>query len=196
MPDGSDRSSGHEARRERRNRKVARALVLKHEGEAIGIATRDIARILSAEFDENVAVGTVRNYLWDPRGAKARAIKDTYRGTCRACGEPTSGGDGPDDAREYCQRHKHLRPGSRLQKHTRDSIKAALRQWYRAHGFWPNSHDLNRHWAERRGGEALRRFQQFRLSASSVVHHFGTVQAGVDAAKRDESVGRALDLGN
>jgi hypothetical protein len=64
------------------------------------------------------------------------------------------------------------------------------------HGFWPDSHDLNRHWAERRGGEALRRFQQFRLSASSVVHHFGTVQAGVDAAKRDKSVGRALDLGN
>jgi hypothetical protein len=196
MPDGSDRRSGHEARRERRNRKVARALVLKHEGEAIGITTRELARILSAEFAEEVAVGTVRNYLWDPRGEKARAIKDSYRGTCRSCGEPTSGGDGPDDAREYCQRHKHLRPGSRLQKHTQDSIKAVLRRWYRAHGFWPNSHDLNRHWAERRGGEALRRFQQFRLSASSVVHHFGTVQAGVDAAKHDESVGRSLALGN
>jgi hypothetical protein len=195
MPDGSHRSSGHEARRERRNRKVARALVLNHEGDAIGVTPREIARILSAEFGEKVAVGTVRNYLWDPRGEKARAIKDSYRGTCRACGEPTSGGDGPNDAREYCQRHKHLRPESPLRKHSAESIKAMLRHWYQVHGFWPNSHDLNRHWAKRRGGDALRRFEQLQLSASTVVHHFGTVKAGVDAAKRDESAGLPFDVG-
>lgn len=159
-----------------------------------GITNREIARVLSAEFGEEVAVSAVRNYLWDPRGEKARAIKESYRGTCHACGEPTSGGDGPREAREYCQRHKHLRPGSQLQKHTGESIKTTLRRWYRAHRFWPNSHDLSRHWAERRGGEALHRFEQFGLSASTVVHHFGTVKAGVKAAERDETVAVPLDI--
>jgi len=192
MLDPDDTATGHAARRDRRNRKVARALVLKHEGEAHGVTNREIARILSAEFGEQVAVGTVRNYLWDPRGEKARAIKESYRGLCRECGEPTSGGDGPRGARDYCQRHKHLRPGSPLQKHTPESIKATLRRWYQAYGSWPKSHDLNRHWAERRGGEALRRFEQFGLSASSVSHHFGTVKAGVEAAERDEAALLAL----
>jgi hypothetical protein len=194
MHDAGDTRTGHEERRERRTQKVARALVLKHEGAARAITNREIARVLTAEFGEEVAVSTVRNYLWDPRGAKARAIKESYRGTCLACGEPTSGGDGPREAREYCQRHKHLRPESPLRRHTGESIKAMLRQWYRAYGFWPNSHDLNRHWTERRGGEALRWLEEIPLSASTVVHHFGTVKAGVDAAKDDEAAGRTLDL--
>jgi hypothetical protein len=193
MPTPSDTAaSGHQARRERRNRKVARALVLKHEGERRAITNREIAQILSAEFGEEVAVGTVRNYLWDRDGEKARTIKEGYRGACKQCGEPTSGGDGPRQARDYCQRHKHLRPASALRKHTPQSIKATLRRWHRAHGFWPNSHDLSRHWAKQRGGEPLRRFEQFGLSASTVAHHFGTVKAGVEAAQRDEAARVAL----
>jgi hypothetical protein len=81
-----------------------------------------------------------------------------------------------------------------MRRHTAESIKAMLRHWYRVHGFWPNSRDLNRHWAKRRGGEALRRFEQFQLSASTVVYHIGTVTAGVEAAKRDEPAGLPLDV--
>jgi hypothetical protein len=192
MPTPSDTAGGHQARRERRNRKAGRALVLKHEGEGRGITNREIAQVLSAEFGEHVAVGTVRNYLWDRDGGKARRIKEGYRGACKECGEPMSGGGGPRGARDYCQRHKHLRPASALRKHTPKSIKATLRRWYRAHGFWPNSHDLSRHWAKQRGGEPLRRFEQLELSASTVAHHFGTVKAGIQAAQRDDAARIAL----
>ena len=42
MPTPSDTAGGHQARRERRNRKAARALVLKHEGERRAITNREI----------------------------------------------------------------------------------------------------------------------------------------------------------
>lgn len=35
--------------------------------------------------------------------AAARALKETYRGTCRACGKPTTGCNGPGSAPELCQ---------------------------------------------------------------------------------------------
>jgi hypothetical protein len=36
--------------------------------------------------------------------ATSRALKERYRGTCRECGKPTTGSDGPQSGRELCVR--------------------------------------------------------------------------------------------
>jgi hypothetical protein len=36
------------------------------------------------------APSTIKAYLYDPTGEKARAVKCRYRGTCLGCGAPTS----------------------------------------------------------------------------------------------------------
>src|SRR4051794_7561275 len=50
------------------------------------------------------APATIKAYLYDPSGEKAKAIKTRYRGTCRACGATTSPRNGKGDAYEYCRR--------------------------------------------------------------------------------------------
>lgn len=50
-----------------------------------------------------VANQTVHAWLSDPDGAKQRARKDSYRGTCIDCGAPTNGSAGPSKAPQRCQ---------------------------------------------------------------------------------------------
>lgn len=45
---------------------------------------------------------TVNNIFSDPDGEKMRARKEGYRGTCRRCGGPTTGGDGRAKAPTIC----------------------------------------------------------------------------------------------
>ena len=49
---------------------------------------RDSERLSIAEIARRLgrAPATIKAYLYDPTGEKARAIKARYRGTCRSCG--------------------------------------------------------------------------------------------------------------
>ena len=61
-----------------------------------GLTIAEIARRLGR------AESTVKAYLYDPSGAKAREVKARYRGVCRGCGAPTSARNGKGDAYAYC----------------------------------------------------------------------------------------------
>ena len=60
---------------------------------------------------------TVKAYLYDPVGEKAREVKARYRGVCRGCGAPTSARNGKGDAYAYCKR---CRPGAIVRQWTRE----------------------------------------------------------------------------
>ena len=48
------------------------------------------------------AHGTVRGWFSDPDGSKARALKKSYAGSCKDCGMPTDGGNGPNNQSTRC----------------------------------------------------------------------------------------------
>ena len=60
------------------------AQLARHYRDQEGLAIAEIARRLGR------AEGTVKAYLYDPLGEKAREVKARYRGACRGCGAPTS----------------------------------------------------------------------------------------------------------
>jgi hypothetical protein len=175
------------SRSELRTLKAGHATDLREQDP--DLALRTIAELIVVRFGGACSPKTVADYLWDPDGSKAKARKVSYRGQCRGCGAPTSGGDGPRAPRELCQRCKHTRQGSRARRHSQESIKATLRAWYRQEGFWPTSTDLKRDRAERRGRDALRRYETYGLPGVAVIEHFGSFAAGLAAAKVDEPCG-------
>ena len=67
---------------------------------------RDLECLSIAEIARRLgrAEGTVKTYLYDPIGAKAREVKARYRGVCRGCGAPTAPRNGKGDAYSYCKR--------------------------------------------------------------------------------------------
>src|SRR6516225_9361934 len=69
------------------------AQLARHYRDQEGLTIAEIARRLGR------AEGTVKAYLYDPLGAKAREVKARYRGVCRGCGAPTSARNG------YVPRH-------------------------------------------------------------------------------------------
>ena len=79
------------------------AQLARHYRDQEGLTIAEIARRLGR------AEGTVKAYLYDPIGEKAREVKARYRGACRGCGAPTSPRGGKGDAYEYCKR---CRPGA------------------------------------------------------------------------------------
>jgi hypothetical protein len=89
-----------EARVEQRRRAAA---VARHYRDAEGLSIAEIAGRLGR------SPATVKAYLYDTTGAKARAVKARYRGVCRGCGHPTRPRNGKGDAYEYC---KTCRPGA------------------------------------------------------------------------------------
>ena len=72
---------------------------------------RDVEELSIAEIARRLgrAPATVKAYLYDPTGEKARAVKARYRGNCRSCGADTSPRNGKGDAYPYCHR---CRPGA------------------------------------------------------------------------------------
>jgi DNA-binding MarR family transcriptional regulator len=83
-----------------RAEKVAKARELREQGALL----REIAAELG------VAVSTAGTLLSDPDGAKLRARKDSYRGTCEKCGTATDGSNGPGAAPALCcecTAHRH-----------------------------------------------------------------------------------------
>ena len=72
------------------------AQLARHYRDQEGLSIAEIARRLGR------AEPTIKTYLYDPTGDKARAVKARYRGVCRGCGAPTSGRNGKGDAYGYC----------------------------------------------------------------------------------------------
>ena len=74
------------------------AQLARHYRDQEGLSIAEIARRLGR------AEATIKAYLYDPTGDKARAVKARYRGVCRGCGAPTAPRNGKGDAYAYCKR--------------------------------------------------------------------------------------------
>ena len=125
-----------------------------------GLSIAEIARRLGR------AEATIKTYLYDPTGDKARAVKARYRGECRGCGAPTAPRNGKGDAYAYC---KCCHPGAIAAQWTRERVREAMRAWRARYGAAPSSYDWSRTHARRRGGEALRRLRAGEWPAPSTV---------------------------
>jgi hypothetical protein len=134
-----------EDRSAQRRRKALQARHYRQQDRSIA----EIARLLDQ------APATIKAYLYDPTGEKARAIKERYRGTCEVCGAATSGADGKGRASRRCQRCKP----QCLPTWTRERVRSAHRVWYDRFGFVASSYDWSGTHARRRGGAALERYQ-------------------------------------
>ena len=122
------------------------AQLARHYRDEEDLTIAEIARRLRR------AEATVKAYLYDPTGAKARAVKERYRGVCRNCGAPTSARNGKGDAYAHCKR---CSPGAIARQWTRERVREAMRAWRARYGAVPSSYDWSRTHARRRGGEAL-----------------------------------------
>jgi hypothetical protein len=71
------------------------AQLARHYRDQEGLTIAEVARRLGR------AEGTVKAYLYDPPGHKAREVKARYRGVCGGCGVPTSARNGKGDAYAY-----------------------------------------------------------------------------------------------
>ena len=60
------------------------AQLARHYRDQEGLSIAEIARRLGR------AEATIKAYLYDPPGEKAREVKARYRGVCRGCGAPTA----------------------------------------------------------------------------------------------------------
>ena len=138
------------------------------------------------------APATIRSYLYDPTGEKAKRRKAGYAGSCERCGAPTSGADGKGRTSRHCQRCK---PQSRP-RWTREAVRGAHRFWLERFGFVASSVDWSGTHARRRGGTALQRYRSARWPSHSVIRRlYGTPAAArADAfGARSPAGGRADD---
>lgn len=120
--------------------------------------------------------------------ARARTLKETYRGTCENCGQPTTGCDGPGSARRLCH-HCAPRDPERVAKQTkwpRALILERIREWADLHGEPPASLDWNPWKARQMHDEPrARRFEDaggYWPNFTTVVERFGTWNTAITAA--------------
>jgi hypothetical protein len=147
------------------------AQLARHYRDQEGLTIAAIVRRLGR------AKATVKAYLYDPNGDKAREVKERYRGVCRGCGAPTSARNRKGDACAYCKR---CRPGAIERQWTRERSREAMRAWRMRYGAAHSSYDWSRTHARRRGGEALKRLQNGEWpAASTVIDLYGSCAAGV-----------------
>ena len=153
------------------------ARLARHYRDHEGLTIAEIAQRLGR------AQATIKAYLYDPTGEKARDVKARYRGTCRNCGAPTSPRGGKGDAYAYCKR---CHPGAIAPEWTREQVREAMRAWKQLYGSPPTSYDWSRTHASRRGREALRRLQDREWPpASTVSDVYGSWAAARAAAFPD-----------
>ncbi len=142
------------------------AQLARHYREQEGLSIAEIARRLGR------AEATIKAYLYDPTGEKAKAVKARYVGVCRGCGAYTQPRNGKGDAYAYC---KACHPGAIERRWTCERVLAAMRDWRELYGQLPTSYDWSRTHARRRGGQRLRRLREGKWPAASVVSSlFGT----------------------
>jgi AraC-like DNA-binding protein len=123
------------------------ARLARHYRDQEGLSIAEIARRLGR------AQATIKAYLYDPTGDRARAVKARYRGVCRGCGAPTAPRNGKGDAYAYCKR---CHPGANAPQWTRERVREAMRAWRARYGAAPSSYDLVAHPrtpARRRGAQ-------------------------------------------
>ena len=137
------------------------AQLARHYRDQEGLTIAEIARRLGR------AEATVKAYLYDPTGEKAREVKARYQGACRGCGAPTSARNGKGDAYEYCKR---CRPGAIAQNWTRERVREAMRAWQTRYCSPPSSYDWSRTHASRRGRQARKRLEEGEWPAASTVN--------------------------
>jgi hypothetical protein len=136
------------------------AALARHYRDEENLPIAEIARRLGR------APATVKAYLYDPTGERARAVKRRYQGVCRGCGAPTAARGGKGHAYQYC---KGCHPGAIAPTRTREWVRDAMRAWRARYGSPPSSTDWSRTHARQRGGEALRRVRDGDWPAPSTV---------------------------
>ena len=147
------------------------AQLARHYRDQEGLSIAEIARRLGR------AEATVKAYLYDPTGGKARAVKARYRGVCRGCGAPTAPRNGKGDAYAYCNaaipaRLRRNGRGSGLAKRCAHGERAAALRRRPTSGRAPTHAG--------RGGEALKRLQAGEWPApSTVIDLYGSWAAAV-----------------
>ena len=138
------------------------------------------SRAIAAQM--GVAPSTVRGWLSDPSGTRARTRKASYRGRCRRCGADTSA-NAPGRPRSTC-------PACRAElsrRWTRELIEQRVHQWHSRYDEWPRASDWHSTRAREKGGEALRRWAEgIWPPASTVTRHFGRFE-NVYAQRRPRS---------
>ena len=153
------------------------AALARHYRDAEGLSIAEIARRLGR------AEATVKAYLYDPTGAKARAVKARYQGVCRGCGAPTQARNGKGDAYEYC---KSCKPGAAAPTLTREAVRQAMRLWRTRYCAAPSSYDWSRTHARNRGGDALARLNEGDWPPpATVIDLYGTWAAALADAFAD-----------
>ncbi len=149
-------------------------LLTEHYRHEEGLTVPQIAALMG------LSEGSIRAYLHDPHGSKARAIKESYRGVCEVCGAATSG-EGPERARCVCTRCTNQDNST----WSPQRIHAALRAWRQSYGQPATSTDLSRSYAaahaDSDGGVRLRRLREGWdegpwPAASVVQYHCGSIQ--------------------
>jgi hypothetical protein len=154
-----------------RRRAVALA---RHFRDAEGLSIAQIAERLGR------SPATIKAYVYDLSGEKARQVKARYQGVCRGCGAPTQARNGKGDAYEYC---KACNPGAAAPKLTREAVRQAMRLWRSLYGAAPSSYDWSRTHARKRGGDALARLNEADWPPpATVIDLYGTwAEARADA---------------
>ena len=145
------------------------AALARHYRDEEGLSIAEIARRLGR------APATIKAYLYDPTGEKARAVKRRYQGVCRGCGAPTTARGGKGDAYAFCS---GCHPGAIASTRTPDWVRDAMHEWRQRYGSPPSSTDWSRTHARRRGGAALERFLARDWPApSTVIDIYGSWRA-------------------
>jgi len=145
---------------DRVNERRRAAQLARHYRDQENLTIAEIARRLGR------AEATVKAYLYDPTGEKARAVKARYRGVCPGCGAPTAARGGKGDATSSAS--AAIR-GAIAPTRTREWVRDAMLAWCQRYGRPPGSTDWSRTHVRRRGGEALERFQARDWPAASTV---------------------------
>jgi hypothetical protein len=162
-----DADAGAMSRSQRALARRRNVLLAQHHRDQ-GWSTAQIAHLLDR------APATIRGYLHDPTGEKAKTRKASYAGACGRCGAPTSGADGKGRASRHCQQCK---PQSRA-RWTRELVRGAHHFWQERFGFIASSVDWSGTHARRRGGAALERYRAARWPSQSVIRRlYGTPEA-------------------
>lgn len=108
--------------------------------------------------------GRVHNLLNDPDGAKQRARRRRYQGTCETCGAATDGSNGRAKAPRFCREH------TQTAVWTRDKVIAAIRRFATTHGRPPTATDWHS------------RCESGYPATSTVRRVFGSWADGIEAA--------------